>query len=107
MFTDDILLQVEVDSPSPETTLLQFLRSIYIFFSKTHEEYIACLSYSILGVVMVVIVWLLDLQLPVQLVPIIINVVSSKPVHGEVYLIQHNVIKFISAWISPAFFFLL
>ena len=45
---------------------------------------------------MVVIVWLLDLQLPVQLVHITIKVVSSNPVHSEVYLIQHYVIKFVS-----------
>ena len=31
-----------------------------------------------------------------QLVPITTNVVSSNPVHGEVYLIQHYVIKFVS-----------
>jgi hypothetical protein len=45
---------------------------------------------------MVVIVWLLDLQLPVQSVPITTEVVNSNPVHGEVYSIQHYVIKFIS-----------
>ena len=33
---------------------------------------------------MVVIVWKLDLQLPVQSVPITTKVVSSNPVHGEV-----------------------
>ena len=31
-----------------------------------------------------------------QSVPITTNVVSSNPVHGEVYLIQHYVIKFFS-----------
>jgi hypothetical protein len=36
------------------------------------------------------------LQLPVQSVPITINVVSSNPIHGEVYSIQHYVIKFVS-----------
>ena len=36
------------------------------------------------------------LQLPVQSVPITTNVVSSNPVHGEVYSIQHYVIKFVS-----------
>jgi len=46
--------------------------------------------------IMVVIVWLLDLQLPVQSVPITTKVVSSNLVHGEVYLIQHYVIKFVS-----------
>jgi len=45
---------------------------------------------------MVVIVWKLDLQLPVQSVPIITKVVSSNPVHDEVYSVQHNVIKFVS-----------
>ena len=46
--------------------------------------------------IMVMIVWLLDLQLPVQSVPITTKVVSSNPVHGEVYSIQHYVIKFVS-----------
>jgi hypothetical protein len=45
---------------------------------------------------MVVIVRWLDLQLPVQSVPITTKVVSSNPVHGEVYSIQHYVIKFVS-----------
>ena len=44
---------------------------------------------------MVMIVWLLDLQLPVQSVPIITKFVSSNPVHGRVYSIQHYVIKFV------------
>jgi hypothetical protein len=47
------------------------------------------------GSVMIVIVWELDLQLPVQSVPIITNVVSLNPVYGEVFLIQHYVIKFV------------
>jgi len=38
----------------------------------------------------------LDLHLPVQSVPITTKVVSSNPVHGEVYSIQHYVIKFVS-----------
>jgi len=38
----------------------------------------------------------LDLQLPMQSVPITTNVVSSNPAHGEVYSIQHYVIKFVS-----------
>jgi hypothetical protein len=42
----------------------------------------------------VVVVWKLDLQLPVQSVPITTNVVSLNPIHGEVYSIQHYVIKF-------------
>jgi hypothetical protein len=45
---------------------------------------------------MVVIVWQLDLQLPVQSVPIISKVVSSNPTYSEVYSIQHYVIKLVS-----------
>ena len=40
---------------------------------------------------MVVIVWLLDLQLPMQSVPITTKVVSSSPAHGEVLSIKHYV----------------
>ena len=39
--------------------------------------------------VVVVIVWQLDLQLPMQSVPITTKVVNSNPAHGEVYSIQH------------------
>jgi len=42
------------------------------------------------------IVWGLDLQLPLQSVLITTQVVSSIPVHGEMYAIQHYVIKFVS-----------
>ena len=45
---------------------------------------------------MVVIVWLLDLQLPVQSVHIATNVVSSSSVDREVVSIQHYVIKIVS-----------
>jgi hypothetical protein len=45
---------------------------------------------------MVMIVWYLDLQLPVQSVPITTNVTNSNPAHGKVYSIQHYVIKFVS-----------
>jgi len=44
----------------------------------------------------VVIEWQLELQLPMQSVPITTNVVSSNPVHGELYSIQLYVIKFVS-----------
>ena len=46
--------------------------------------------------VVVMIIWQLDLQLPMPSVPIATNIVSSNLVHGEVYLIQHFVIKFVS-----------
>ena len=51
--------------------------------------------------------YFVDLQLPVQSMPITTKVVSSNPVHGEVYLIQYYVIKFVSdlrqlgRWFSP------
>jgi len=35
-------------------------------------------------------------ELPMQSVPITTKVVSSNPVYGEVYSIQHYVIKFVS-----------
>ena len=37
----------------------------------------------------------MDLQLPMQSVLITTKVVSSNPVHGEVYSIQNYVIKFV------------
>ena len=52
--------------------------------------------FLILGAVVAVIVWWLDLQLPVQPVPITTKVISSNPIHGEEYSIQHYVIKFVS-----------
>ena len=50
----------------------------------------------IFRVVVVEIVWLLDLQLPEQSVPIASNVVSSNPAHDEMCPLQHYVIKFVS-----------
>jgi hypothetical protein len=38
-----------------------------------------------IGVVVAVIVWQLDLQLPMQAVPMTTDVVSSNPAQGEVY----------------------
>ena len=48
------------------------------------------------GTAVVMIVWQLDLQLSVQSVPITTEVVRSNPAHGEVFSIQHYVIKFVS-----------
>jgi len=48
------------------------------------------------GAFKVVILWYLDLQLPMQLEPITTNVVSSNPAHGQVNSIQYHVIKFVS-----------
>ena len=36
------------------------------------------------------------IQLPMKSVPITTNVLSSNPTHGDVYSIQHYVIKFAS-----------
>jgi hypothetical protein len=44
----------------------------------------------------IVVVRLLELQLPEQSVPITPKAVSSNPIHGEVYSIQHYMIKFVS-----------
>jgi hypothetical protein len=52
-------------------------------------------SHNIEGAVMVVIVWQLDLQLPMQSVPTTTKFVSLNPTHGEAYSIQHYVIKFV------------
>jgi len=45
----------------------------------------------------------MKLQLPVQSVPITTKVVSSNPVHGEMYSIQYYVIKSVSCDISVVF----
>ena len=52
--------------------------------------------YDMWWAIVIVIVWWLGLQLPVQSVPITTKVVSLNPVHGEVYSIHHYVIKYIS-----------
>jgi len=44
----------------------------------------------------VVIMIIVDLQLPVQLVSFITKVLSSNPINDEVYSIQHYVIKFVT-----------
>ena len=51
---------------------------------------------TIIGAVVVIIVWWLDLHLPMQSVPITTNIVSSNPAHDEEFSIQHYVIKFVS-----------
>ena len=46
----------------------------------------------------------MDLQLPMQSVPITTNVVSLNPTHGEEFSIQHYVIK-VCRWIVTGLFF--
>jgi hypothetical protein len=50
----------------------------------------------------VVLAWKLDLQLPVQSVPITTKVMSSNPVHGDVYSIQYYVRQLLATgwWFS-------
>jgi len=50
----------------------------------------------IFSAIVVVTVWWLDLQLPMQSLPITTKVVSLNAIHGEVYSLQHYVIKFVS-----------
>ena len=45
------------------------------------------ITYKYIVAVMVLLVWLLDLQLPIQSVSITTNVVSSNHADGEVYSI--------------------
>ena len=52
----------------------------------------------------VVIVWQLNLQLPVQSLPITTYVVSLNPMHGEEYLIKHYVIK-VFQWLATDLWF--
>ena len=61
-----------------------------VYLQRRRDYWLSTLAYLELAVV--VIVWLLDLQ-PVH---ITINVVSSNPVHGEVYSMPHYAIKFVS-----------
>ena len=53
-------------------------------------------SYSIQRDWCVIIVWLLDLQLPVQSLSIAIKIVSLNAADAVVYSIQPYVIKFVS-----------
>jgi hypothetical protein len=53
----------------------------------------------------VVIVWKLDLQLPVQSLSITTKVASSNSIHGCGYSIQQYVIKFVSDMLRVGGFF--
>ena len=91
----------KVARSSCELLLLYLLRRSFghnrhsCSMSHTFYEYMY-LVLMLQRAVMAVIVWQLDLQLPIQSVPITTKVVSSNLVHGDVYSIQHYVIKFIS-----------
>jgi hypothetical protein len=64
--------------------LAVFVINVIIIFGVYSTLRVRNLSFQS-GDVVVVIVWKLDLQLPVQSVPFTTYVVSSHPVHGEVY----------------------
>ena len=58
---------------------------------KGEEKILTAYKISYFGVA-VVVVWKLDLQLPVQSAPITTKVVSSNNVHGEVYsILRYNI----------------
>ena len=75
-----------------------FFTALFDVVCYCNNRYYNVVFYVILiyGAVLVVILWLLDIQLPVQSVPLKTKVVSSNLVHGEVYSIEHYVITFIS-----------
>jgi hypothetical protein len=83
-------------SPVLSSSCPQFLlSSVPLVLSSSCPQFL--LSSVPRGNVVVVIVWLLDLQIPVQSVPIITTkVVSSNLAHGEVYSIQHYAVIFFS-----------
>ena len=64
------------------------------------------IPYKHTGVVVAMIAWQLDLQLPMQSISISIKVMSWNPTHGEVYSIQHcdKVCQWLAAglWFSPS-----
>jgi hypothetical protein len=58
--------------------------------------------------IVVMIIWYLDLQLPMQSVPITTNIVSLNQTYGEVHSMQHYVIKFVSdLWQAYGFLWVL
>ena len=75
-----------------------FFTALFDVVCYCNNRYYNVVFYVILiyGAVLVVILWLLDIQLPVQSLPLKTKVVSSNLVHGEVYSIEHYVITFIS-----------
>ena len=82
---------------SPLKLIIIFIHFVIIYHSTFfcwQYLYVIIITDNTVGTIVVVIVWQLDLQLPVQSVPIATKVVSSNPIHGKVYSIQRYVIKF-------------
>ena len=70
------------------------IRVEYLKFSV--EAVVSCLLLTMSEAGVFVIVWKLDLQLPVQSVPITAKGVESNLAHGDVYSMQKCAIKFVS-----------
>ena len=82
----------------------QLFGRLWLIFNSNPLKILSKLhSSKICWAVMVVIVWYLDLQLPLQLMPMTTKVVSSNSVHGKVCSIQHYVIKSVTCVRSVVF----
>ena len=68
--------------------------NIYMASYCIHVAYFEYLKYR--GAVVVLIVWWLDLQLPMQSIPINTKIMCSNSAHGDVYLKQLYVRKFVN-----------
>jgi hypothetical protein len=102
------LLYIYIHVPSGESLICYPASNKYICTMYQYLKFIICLLSSFRHIldtaphqistrgVVFVNVWQLDLQLSLKTMPITTKVVSSNRVHGEVYSIQHYVIKFVS-----------
>ena len=75
---------------------------VYLYFSGLIDKnWMSTIISSVAcGAIVVVIVWQLNLQLPMMpSLPITTNVVRSNPTHCHVYSIQHYVIKFVNCFL--------
>ena len=67
-------------------------QKMYVFYQILSRTWIVMVSvneFQIVKFTKKYNLYILDLQLPVQSVPITNNIVSSNPAHGKVYSIQH------------------
>ena len=105
----------DIITVSSAYSITKSFRYTFNWFSISSDNVVNPLtSFDSYGLVVVVIydhdhngpLWWLDLQLPMQSVPITTNVVSSNPAHGEVYSIQQYKIKFVSDLRQVGCFFL-
>ena len=74
-----------------QTNKQTFGRAFTIYLYKLNSYCVDCSLFTMLfvqGAVVVEMVWLLNLQLPMQSVPITTKIMNSNPVHGEVYSIK-------------------